>query len=135
MYQRLVIAGNLGRDPESRYTPSGTMVTTFPVATNRRWTDAQGQAKEETIWFRVSVWGNLAEVCGQYLGKGQKVLVEGELKADPQTGGPQVYKRKDDTVGASFEVRGTMVRFLSRKEDASEEVVASVGSSEEDLPF
>jgi single-strand DNA-binding protein len=144
MYQRLVLVGNLGRDPEMRYTPNGTAVTTFPVATSRRWTDASGQLKEETAWFRVSVFGKQAEVCNQYLAKGRKVLVEGELVVDEKTGGPRVYTRKDGTAGASFEVRGNTVRFLTPKGESEagagaagiSPVPTDAGSmSEDDLPF
>lgn len=146
MYQRLVLVGNLGRDPEMRYTPNGTAVTTFPVATSRRWTDASGQLKEETAWFRVSVFGKQAETCNQYLAKGRKVLVEGELVVDEKTGGPRVYTRKDGTAGASFEVRGNTVRFLTPKGEAEGPGHGGVGSvspipadagpvGEEDLPF
>jgi len=67
MYQRLVLVGNLGRDPEMRYTPNGTAVTSLSVATSRKYTTADGQQKEETVWFRVSVWGKQAEPCNQYI--------------------------------------------------------------------
>ena len=90
MYQKIVIVGNLGRDPEMRYTPSGQPVTNLSVATNRKWTSADGTPGEETIWFRVSVWGKQAETCNQYLSKGRQVLVEGRLRPDPATGGPRV---------------------------------------------
>ncbi|MCG3177565.1 MAG: Single-stranded DNA-binding protein [Candidatus Omnitrophica bacterium] len=113
MYQRLILVGNLGRDPELRYTPNGTPVTTMSVAVNRRWTDAQGTIKEETAWFRVITYGKQAEVCNQYLAAGRKVLVEGALVVDEKTGGPRVYQRKDGTHGASHEVRATTIRFLS----------------------
>ena len=76
MYQKVIIVGNLGGDPELRYTPQGDPVTSFSVATNRRWTGRDGQPGEETCWFRVSVWGKQAESCNQYLSKGRQVLVE-----------------------------------------------------------
>ncbi|HHX65960.1 MAG TPA: single-stranded DNA-binding protein, partial [Chloroflexi bacterium] len=66
MYQKLVIVGRLGRDPEMRYTPDGTPVTSFSVATDRRWTDSSGQQQERTVWFRVTAWRRLAETCSQY---------------------------------------------------------------------
>jgi single-strand DNA-binding protein len=66
MYQKIIVVGNVGRDPEMRYMPDGTAVTSFSVATNRRWTDrASGQPVDETTWFRVSVWGRRAEVANQ----------------------------------------------------------------------
>ena len=145
MYQRLVLVGNLGRDPEMRYTPNGTPITNFSMATSRKWTDASGQIKEETAWFRISVFGKQAEICNQYLAKGRKVLVEGELIVDDKTGGPRVYTRKDGTTAASFEVRAGTVRFLSPKgegEPSGGSAVATpapaMGSepmTEEELPF
>jgi len=115
MYQRLILVGNLGRDPEMRYTPNGTPVTQMQVATSRKWTNGEGELKEETAWFRVSTFGKTAENCNQYLAKGSRVLVEGELVVDEKTGGPRVYTRKDCTTGASFEMRASVVRFLSPK--------------------
>jgi len=117
MYQKIIIAGNLGRDPEMRYMPDGTAVTNMNVATNRRWTDRNsGESREETTWFRVSVWGRQAESVNQYLSKGRQVLVEGVLQSDPQTGGPRTYTRQDGTVGASFEIRALDVRFIGGRE-------------------
>ena len=89
MYQNLIIVGNLGRDPEMRYTPDGTPVTNFSVATNRKWTNSDGSQGEETVWFRVTVWRRMAEVCNQYLSKGRQVLVEGRMTPDPESGGPR----------------------------------------------
>ena len=80
MYQQITLVGNLGRDPEMRYTASGVAVTSFPVATSQRWTGADGQRNEKTIWFRVSAWQRQAETCNQYLTKGQRVLVVGEIE-------------------------------------------------------
>ena len=76
MYQKLVIVGNLGTDPEMRYTAAGQAVTNFSVATNRRYTSSDGNQVDETTWFRVSVWGKQAETTNQYLKKGNK---EGEI--------------------------------------------------------
>ena len=80
MYQRIVIMGRLGRDPEMRYTPQGTPVTTMNVATDRRWTNPEGEQQQETTWFRVTVWRRQAENCNQYLSKGRAVLVEGRMQ-------------------------------------------------------
>jgi len=77
---KVMIIGNLGRDPEMRYTPSGRPVTTFSVATSRSWHSADGEHHEETEWFNVVAWGGLAEVCNQYLRKGKQVYVEGRLQ-------------------------------------------------------
>jgi len=77
---KLMIIGHLGRDPEMRYTPSGRPVTTFSVATSRSWHSTDGERHEETEWFNVVAWGNLAEICNQHLHKGQQVYVEGRLQ-------------------------------------------------------
>ncbi|MCJ7569065.1 MAG: single-stranded DNA-binding protein [Anaerolineales bacterium] len=77
---KLMIIGHLGRDPEMRYTPSGRPVTTFSVATSRRWHSADGERHEDTEWFNIVAWGGLAEVCNQHLQKGMQVYVEGRLQ-------------------------------------------------------
>lgn len=144
MYQHVTILGNLGRDPEMRYMPNGNPVTTMNIATNRAYTDSNGQQVKETTWFRVSVFGKQAESCAQYLSKGRMVLVEGRLRPDPQTGGPKIWTRQDGTPGASFEIVATNVRFLpaGRGEAAGPEAPpeegvegAPAGQSEEEIPF
>jgi single-strand DNA-binding protein len=75
-----MIIGNVGREPELRFTSAGKPVTSFSVAVSRRWTDSKGARREETEWFNVVAWGNLAEICAQYLDKGQQVYVEGRLQ-------------------------------------------------------
>ena len=82
MFHTLIIVGNLGKDPEMRYTPSGQAVTSFSVASNRKYTSSNGEQVNETIWFRISAWGKQAEICNQYLKKGSRVLVEGRLTPD-----------------------------------------------------
>ena len=113
MYQKVVIVGNLGGDPEMRYTPSGQAVTNFSIATNRRWSDGQGNTQEETVWFRVSVWGKQAETCNQYLSKGRQVLVEGRLRSDPETGGPRIWTDQNGQARASYELTALEVKFFS----------------------
>ena len=141
MFQTIIIIGNLGKDPEMRYTPSGQAVTSFSVATNRNYTDSNGQQVKETIWFRVSVWGKQAESTHNYLKKGSKVVVEGRLTADPTTGGPRIFKRADGTSSASFEISATNVRFLSTRPEggepgaASEDAVDVTPGVDDDLPF
>lgn len=117
MFHTIILVGNLGRDPEMRYTPNGQAVTSFSVATNRQYTGSDGQLVKETTWFRVTTWGKQAETCNQYLRKGKQVLVEGRLTADPASGGPRIWTRQDGTPAASFEVTASMVRFLGRAGD------------------
>ena len=139
MYQKIIIIGNLGRDPEMRYTPSGQAVTNFSVATNRRYTGSDGQQIDETIWFRVSVWGRQAETCNQYLRQGSRVLVEGRLTADPATGGPKIWTRQDGTPGASYEISAGVVRFLSTRQEDQSYQGASGGPADpqmdDEIPF
>jgi single-strand DNA-binding protein len=116
MFHTIILVGNLGRDPEMRYTPSGQPVTSLSVATNRQYTNNNGETVKETIWFRVSVWGKQAETCNQYLRKGSKVLVEGRLTPDAATGGPRIWTPPDGgTPRASYDINAQMVRFLSSR--------------------
>jgi single-strand DNA-binding protein len=137
MYHTVIIVGNLGRDPEMRYSPSGQAVTSFNVATNRQYTGADGQQVKETTWFRVSVWGKQAEACSQYLKKGRQVLIEGRLTSDPTTGGPRIWNRQDGSPGASFEITAQTVRFLGRPSDeGTDQGDQSLAvDSEDSIPF
>ena len=132
MFQTLILIGNLGKEPEMRFTPSGQPVTTLSVATNRRYSGANGQPVKETAWFRVTVWGKQAETCNQFLHKGSKVLVEGRLTPDPETGGPRVWENNGKH-GASYEVTASTVRFLSGREDGEEGEMA--GAADQDIDF
>ena len=113
MYQKLVIVGRLGRDPEMRYTQDGTPVTSFSVATDRRWTSQSGESQQRTVWFRVSAWRRLAETCNQYLAKGRMVLIEGELTE------PRPYQGRDGEWRASLDVTARTVKFLGGRSDAA----------------
>jgi single-strand DNA-binding protein len=144
MYHKVIIVGNLGRDPEMRYTPDGTPVTNFSVATNRRWTSPDGSQGEETTWFRVTAWRRLAETCNQYLQKGRLVLIEGELKPDPATGGPRIWTGNDGVARASFEVTARAVKFLGGRGEVApaeaaggfeEPPAEAEAEEEEEIPF
>ena len=117
MFHTIIIAGNVGRDPEMRYTPSGSPVTSFSLASSRTF-NSQGQTSKETIWFRVTCWNKLAELANNYIRKGSKILVEGRLVADPATGGPRTFTRSDGTSGASFEINASTLKFLSSRSDS-----------------
>jgi single-strand DNA-binding protein len=141
MWHTMIIVGNLGKDPEMRYTPSGQAVTSFNVASSRQYTGSNGQSVKETCWFRVSAWGKQAETCNQYLRKGSKVLVEGRLVPDQATGGPKTYTKKDGTPGASYDVSANTIRFLSSRAEgeapgvAAEETSAPTTATEDEIPF
>ena len=140
MYHTIIIVGNVGKDPEMRYTPSGQAVTSFSVATNRQYATGNGEQVKETIWFRVTTWGKQAEVCNQYVRKGSKVLIEGRLTPDKATGGPRIWTKQDGSAGASFEVTAGTVRFLSSRGEGGEgPMMGSMEGAEipaeDDIPF
>lgn len=126
-YHNITIVGNLGRDPEMRYLDSGTAVCSMNVATNKTYTDKNGQQVKKTCWFRVSVFGKSAENCNNFLKKGSLVLVEGEMNAG-EDGNPKVFTRNDGSSGASYEVMAKNVRFLDSKSAESTE-------PDEEIPF
>lgn len=137
MFQKMIFVGNLGADPKKQYLPDGTAVTNFSVGVNRTWTNGQGVKQSETTWIRVSAWDKTAEAVEEYLVKGSLVLVEGVLQPDPQTGGPRLFTRADGSVGASFEVRASTVRFLDKRgsgEDSADDAVTDAVVSA-DIPF
>jgi single-strand DNA-binding protein len=138
-YQKIVIVGNLGRDPEMRYTPTGQGVTNFSVATNRQYTASSGEKVKETTWFRISAWGRQAETCNQYLKSGSRVLVEGSLTPDKETGNPRVFQRNDGSSGASYEINASRVVFLTGRDEQApmEQGQAQQTESDpvDDIPF
>ena len=107
---KIIIIGNLGRDPEMRYSPSGQPMTSFSIASNRRYTTAAGEQREETEWFNCTAFGRLADVCNQYLTRGQQVYVEGRLRS-------RQYDRRDGTPGFSLDVNVTEMQMLGRRGD------------------
>ena len=109
---KIIIIGNLGSDPEMRYTPKGAPVTSFSLATNRRYTTSEGENREETEWFRVSAWNRLAETCNNYLQKGSKVYVEGRLSS-------RTYVGNDGQTRVSLEVNAANLTFLDSRGNAS----------------
>jgi single-strand DNA-binding protein len=141
MFHTIIIVGNVGRDPEMRYTPSGQAVTSFSVASNRRYTSSNGEQVNETIWFRISAWGKQAETCNQYLKKGSRVLVEGRLTPDKSSGGPRIWQKQDGTSAASFEVTAQTVRFLTTRSESEAGGMggdagdAAVAPADDDIPF
>jgi single-strand DNA-binding protein len=140
MWHTIIIVGNLGRDPEMRYTPSGAAVTSFSVASTRQYNSNAGQPVKETCWFRISVWGKQAETCNQYLKKGSKVLVEGRITPDPATGSPKIYTKKDGTNGANYDVTATFVKFMSTRAEgeapgAAAEEAGAPAATEDEIPF
>lgn len=110
MYQMVTIVGNVGRDPEMRYTAEGVGVCSFSVAVNRRWKSRNNEQMEKTTWFRVSAWRNLGEVCSQYVHKGMLILVTGEIDVN-------AYTNAQGEPRASLELNARDVKFLSSRRD------------------
>ncbi|MGI5862214.1 MAG: single-stranded DNA-binding protein [Myxococcales bacterium] len=135
---KAIIVGNLGRDPEVRYTPSGQAVATFTVATNERWTDKSGQPQERTEWHRIVVWGKQAENCGQYLRKGRPVYIEGRIQT-------REWTDKEGQKRYTTEIVANQVQFLGGRDGAGsredfgpppkEFEMGPTGGGEEDIPF
>lgn len=129
---KITLIGNLGRDPEMRYAPSGSPVTTFSMAVSRRWNSREGEAKEETDWFTVTCWDRLAETANQYLQKGRQAYVEGRVRLhtwdDTQTG----EKR------ARLEVVATSLVLLGQRGDAPGDADAARATDSQEfdnMPF
>ena len=125
---KVLLIGKLGRDPEMRYTPSGRPVTTFSLGASRSWNTSDGEKRTEIEWFNIVAWGNLAEICKQYLAKSRLVYVEGRLQT----------RHWEDTEGnrhSSVEVIANEMIMLDerRDENSSSEDIAE--SSEDEFPF
>ena len=130
---KVMLIGNLGRDPEMRYTPSGRPVTTYSVASSRSWKTADGETRSETEWFNIVAWGSLAEICNQYLQKGQQVYIEGRLQT----------RRWEDDEGNKRSTTEVVAREMimlgdrrERQEDDQDEDGGTYGDEEGDeFPF
>lgn len=138
-FNKIILVGNLGRDPELRYTPQGTPVCNFSVATNEKRKDRAGEMQDLTTWFRVTLWGRQAETASQYLTKGRSVYIEGRLRLDE-------YTDKDGNKRQTLEVNATDLQFIgsSRGDDAPENAKSATAGgqppserepSDDDIPF
>jgi len=130
---RIIIIGNLGSEPEMRFTPNGKPVTSFNVATNRKYTGGDGERKEETEWFTVVTWAKLAEQCNQYLSKGRLVYVEGRLRT-------HYWEGQDGQKRSRNEIVADRVSFLDRQSSSQvhEEKPMDNGPDDiepDDIPF
>ncbi len=125
----IIIVGRLGTEPEMRYTNSGQPVTNFSVADNRRYTGADGQPREETVWFRVTAWGRLAETCNQYLSQGRQVAVEGRMKP------VQIWEGRDGQPRANLEVTARSVEFLGGASSSDTADPGEPPEAEDEIPF
>lgn len=124
---KVMIIGRLGRDPEMRYTPSGRPVTNFSVATSRNWTTSSGERKTETEWFNVVAWSNLAEICNQYLVKGQQVYIEGRLQT-------RHWDDDNDKRHSSVEIVANEMIMLGKRRTSDDET-GEDDKEEDEFPF
>jgi single-strand DNA-binding protein len=139
-FNKVILVGNLGRDPELRYTAQGTPVCSFSMATNERRKDKNGEMQDHTTWFRITLWNRLAETASQYLQKGKQVYIEGRLRVEE-------YIDRDGKPRHSLEVFGTDMQFIgSRNDEMMPERAASASASagppdsqselsDDDIPF
>ena len=136
---KAMLIGNLGKDPELRFTPSGRAVARFPVATSEQWTDANGQRQDRTEWHNIVVWGKQAETCGQYLAKGRQVFVEGSIRT-------RQYDDKEGNKRYITEVIGQRIQFLGGRGGGGGDSPRPVdeppgghggggGAEDDDIPF
>ena len=125
---KVMIIGQLGRDPEMRFTPSGRPVTTFTIACNRTWNSAYGERHVETEWFNIVTWGNLAEICKQFLSRNQQVYIEGRLQS----------RRWEDSEGCkhtSMEIVATEMMILGDRKENNHHITSSEFEINENYPF
>ena len=136
---KVILLGNLGRDPELKYTPSGSAVANFTIATNETWKDKDGQKQEHTEWHRIVVWGKLAEICGEYLHKGRQVYVEGSIRT-------RTYKDREGVEKSVTEIKADSMVMIGKGDGPAKggERPAERGGaagekepeySDEDIPF
>lgn len=123
MYQQVTLIGNLGNDPEMRYTPSGVPVASFNMAVNKSWTTQDGQRQDKTTWFRITAWRRTAETVSQYLSKGRRVLVVGEVEE------ARPYTDRDGNPRASLEVTAQIIKFVGGRNEINESDLGYDGSS------
>ena len=134
---KVMVIGHLGRDPEMRYTPSGRPVTTFSVASSRSWTTSDGEKRSDTEWFNIVAWGSLAEICNQYLKKGQQVYIEGRLQTRRWEDDDGNQRQTVEVVAKEMIMLGDR-KSKSKEEDAEEMETFSddeVSSNEDEFPF
>jgi single-strand DNA-binding protein len=141
-FNKVILVGNLGRDPELRYTPQGTPVCSFTMATNERRKDKTGEMQDQTTWFRVTLWGRQAETASQYLTKGRPVYIEGRLRVEEWTdrdGKPRHTLEVNATdmqfIGGGRGEEAPVSRAASASAAAGEPVQEHADPSDDDIPF
>jgi len=129
---KIMVIGNVGKDPEMRFTPSGRPVTNFSLATNQSYTTSEGERKEQTEWFTIVAWGKLAEKCNDYIQKGRQVYAEGRFQS-------RQWEGQDGKTHYKSEIVADRVLFLGKREESAQEQSQEKETIEEiqpeDIPF
>jgi single-strand DNA-binding protein len=130
---KVILLGNLGRDPELRYTPTGSPVATFTLATNEKWKDKDGNKQEHTEWHRIVIFGKLAEIAGEYLRKGRQVYLEGSIRT-------RTYKDREGNDKSTTDIRVDNLVMIGRAEGDGGEGARATSEkppeyNDEDIPF
>jgi len=143
---KVILIGNLGRDPEVRYTPGGTAVANFTIATTENWTNKDGEKESHTEWHRIVAWGRLGEICGEYLSKGKQVYIEGRIRTNEWEDQEGNKRQNKEIVALTMQMLGSRTPAeplpdespsLSRdsRSNDPEPDTASSGPTEDDIPF
>lgn len=137
MVNKVILIGRLGKDPDVRYTPDGTMVTNFNLATDEQWKDKNGEKVQKTEWHRIVTWGKLAEICGNYLVKGKLVFIEGRIQTRSWEDKEGVKRFTTEIVASNMQMLDS--KGQSKTEDASVDT-ASTNNNDgaaplDDVPF
>lgn len=143
---KVILIGNLGRDPEVRYTPSGTAVANFSIATTENWTNKDGEKESHTEWHRIVAWGRLGEICGEYLSKGKQVYIEGRIRTNEWEDQEGNKRQTKEIVATTMQMLGSRAQAepssdespslskASRSNDPEPDT-ASSEPTEDDIPF
>jgi len=134
---KVILIGNLGRDPEVRYTPSGTAVANFSIATTENWTNKDGEKESHTEWHRIVAWGRLGEICGEYLSKGKQVYIEGRIRTNEWEDQEGNKRQNKEIVALTMQMLGSRAQAepSSDESPSPEPDTASSGPTEDDIPF
>jgi single-strand DNA-binding protein len=134
---KVILIGNLGRDPEVRYTPSGTAVANFTLATTENWTNRDGERETRTEWHRIVAWGRLGEICGEYLSKGRQVYIEGRIQTNEWEDQEGNKRQTKEIVALTMQMLGSRGSGDSVGDEnaAPRPRKGGGGPTEDDIPF
>lgn len=134
---KVILIGNLGKDPEVRYTPSGTAVANFSIATTENWTNKDGEKESHTEWHRIVAWGRLGEICGEYLSSGKQVYIEGRIRTNEWEDQEGNKRQNKEIVALTMQMLGSRAQAepSSDESPSPEPDTASSGPTEDDIPF